>query len=297
VSHRLLRAGVALLGLGAPASCVEVLGDVALDVVPDPPSPPELAPPPTPTSSSTAVLRGTRQANTALLLDGEEVAPRGGATAFRLQVPLAPGFNTFLLRAVDAAGRSSDEVAVTIAYDDVAPAPIGFTAAPPSRTARARLDVSATKESACVVWQDGRPRADVAVDGAFFAVDEPLAPGANRFRFSCIDDAGNESAVTQIDVERFERDAIPFLLQEPPAEIAATSLVLSASCGDDIEAEVAGLAATRCTQDGWSAEVPLVPGDNEITVRAAFVGELGSVSRSTTVRVVATAPDGGGGGR
>jgi hypothetical protein len=296
VNTHAARSVVAAVALVAAASCELPLDGVALDATPEPPRPPDVAPPSTPTSSSTATLRGTRPANTALFLDGEEVAPREGPTAFRLRVALAPGFNTFILHAVDAAGRSSEEITVTIARDDVAPSPIGFTTAPPARTARTRLDLTATKDTACVVWQDGDLRADVAVDDVFFSVDDDLALGRNRFRFTCVDDADNEAALTQLDVERVEIEALPFSLQEPPASIVAASLVLSATCDDDVEAQAGALAPTPCAGGAWSAEVPLIEGDNEITVRAAFTGELGNVAQTSTHHVLATLPAGEGEG-
>ncbi|MBM4279486.1 MAG: hypothetical protein FJ137_01555 [Deltaproteobacteria bacterium] len=279
------RCWAVVAGAACAAGAVAAVGcalplDVTLDAVPPLPVAPQLAEATTPTCSTTAVLRGTRPANTSLLIDDEEVVPRDGSTAFRVVVPLPASFNTFALQALDAVGRASDATVITIVRDDLAPGPIVFDAPPAARTARVLLTLSGAKDPSCVMRQDGRVLADVDPAAPFFSIEQEITLGANRFRWSCADNAGNESAVTQIDIERFAVRDIPFSLdQPPPPTTTTTEVILSATCEDDVEVQATGVGVTRCAQGAWQARIPLVDGPNTISVRAAFVGELDAAAK------------------
>jgi hypothetical protein len=281
---RFARVLLALAHLGVVAGC-PLPFDVPLDVVPPGPATPELAEPVTPTASSTTILRGTRPANTSLLIDDVEVIARDGSTAFRLVLPLAPGFNTFALQTLDAAGRISEPRVVTVVYDDVAPSPIVFEVPPPARTARVRLTLRGTKDPSCTLRQDGRPRGDVESAAPFFVIEQDIDQGVNRFRWACVDDAGNEGPVTRFDVERFAVADIPFSIDPTPATTTEATLLLSATCDDDVEVHASGVGAAPCVDGQWNAAVTLVDGLNTIVVRAAFLGELDAAAKSTTVTV------------
>ena len=253
-----------------------------LDVTPAVPDAPRLQEFESPTSLDTLELRGSRQANTALFLNDAEVVARAREGAFRLVLPLAAGQNTFALTAVDAKGRSSTSVAVTVIRDGDAPGPVVFDVAP--RTAQPVLNVPVVKPRDCSVMLDGDRVVDVPLSAVTALVSVPLAPGPQQHRFACVDAAGNESPVSILSVERFEREAIPFALTVP-AVVGASPVLVSADCPDDVEARVVGGVASRCEAGSFSQEVELTRGRNVISVEVAFVGELELAAALHTVQV------------
>jgi hypothetical protein len=265
---------------------------VPLDAVAAPPADPEFAAVVTPTSSTVALLRGTRPVNTALLVDGVEVVGRDGSSAFRLALPLRPGTNAFLAQSVDAVGTRSAGVVVSVVHDDQPPSAVSFAAFAP-RTARAVLPLAGEKDRGCRVVRDGEVVDDVGPDVESFSIALDLQPGPRLARFACVDDAGNEGAVTAVAVERLALQDIPFSLEPPPVVVDGDVVDLVATCDDDVEAAVDDGEPVRCADGAWTAQAALVPGDNVLTVRAAFVGELGFAAQTITATVRATTAGGG----
>jgi hypothetical protein len=297
VSRRLLRTTTVAATMAATlAAALAMACEVALDAPPPVPADAELGAVATPTSSSVALLRGTRPANTALLVDGIELVARDRSTAFRLALPLDPGLNSLLVQTRDAGGQTSAGVLVSVTYDVDAPGAVTLAPLPPARTARAQLVLEGTKDDGCRVVRDGAPLTEVAGDADTFTLAQPLVPGRQRLRFACVDEAGNEGEFTELAVERFATADIPFALVPPPQSVAAAGLELSAACDDDVEAQVGGDAPVRCASGTWTARVDLALGANTITVRSAFVGELGVAARVDTFTIAATPGEGEGEG-
>jgi hypothetical protein len=287
-------AAVAWTATSFLSACVDPPGlpvDVPLDPVAAIPEPPVIAEPSTPTFSSTVVLRGTRQPNTALFLGGQEVVPRAAATAFRLVLPLEAGPNEFVFSAVDSAGSASDTVTVRVVRDDVAPQALTIEPLAVSRTARPRIGFFGTKEKACSVVFNGGVLDAIDDDAEDFVAEVDIALGDNHLRWACRDLAGNESPVTEIELERLLVEDLPFELAPPPSTTTEAELSLSATCDDDVEVEATGIAPAPCVGGAWTATLPLALGENEITVRAAFWGELATAGKSMTLLV--TANEGG----
>ena len=241
------------------------------EVVPQAPQAPVVVGPDAPVGGATTVVFGTRQANTALLLDDVEVRPASREGRFSVAVGVEAGLNRFSFVAVDAAGRRSPEAVITVVRDVTIPGAVQV--ALPARTSRAILrDVVVVKPADCIVRLDGSVL-DIARDVVSAEVAIALERGVHSRRFACVDAADNEGPVTAIDVERRKVDASVFALTATPAEVGDAEFTLTATCDNDVEARVNFGTAIVCTGGIWTSPVTLVPGVNRLNVTAAFAGE------------------------
>ncbi|MBU0677139.1 MAG: Ig-like domain-containing protein [Verrucomicrobia bacterium] len=112
------------------------------------PASPEVDPVTTPTIINAQTINGTKEADTAIDLNGAEVIALSGLTTWTYEALLEEGFNTFDFVARDAAGNTSAATRVTIQYDDVAPGPVGITADPEGDGTEIRLDWTGYDEMA-----------------------------------------------------------------------------------------------------------------------------------------------------
>lgn len=272
---KLLRTSIVLAGLSLLA-CEVLLPET----LPSLPLAPSVVGPAEAVGMDTLVLRGTRPANTALLLDDVEVIARARVGSFDIVVALAVGTNRFTFVAVDAVGRRSEPVIVTVVRDGIAPAGVVITSPLPARTGRDVLfDVEFKKPGACLVKLDGAVL-PIDRDDDSGVVDIDLVPGKQTRRFACVDNADNEGPVTAIDIERVDVGEL-FELDASPADVSDSAYVLTARCDDgDIVAAIEGGPLTACTAGAWTGTATLVPGAQTLTVTAAFSGELdiGAVS-------------------
>jgi hypothetical protein len=252
----------------------DAITDVLPETSPAAPEAPTVVVPASPFAGDVAVLRGTRPANTALLLDDVEVIPRAREGAYVLPLPLAVGANAVELVAVDAVGRRSPPTPVTIVRDGTAPGPIVFVGELPARTTRSQLSERTLQKPAdCLVRKDGRTL-EIDLTATAATIDVELVPGPQTIRFACADTAGNESALTTIEIERRDVAEDLFVLDPIEASVTTSTLTLSATCDDDIEARIGAQPPQPCTDGTWQSTVALVLGPQRITVTAAFAGEF-----------------------
>ncbi len=85
------------------------------------PAAPVINPVTSPTYNPGQTVSGTREAYSAILLNGTEVLGNVSGTSFQHTITLASGTNTLNFTARDRAGNLSQPATVTIVYDDVAP--------------------------------------------------------------------------------------------------------------------------------------------------------------------------------
>ncbi len=86
-----------------------------------PPAAPQLNPVVSPTSSPSQEISGTKEANTAIYLNGARIISNNADTTWQYTVSLVNGVNHLVFKARDLSGNDSGETAVDIIYDDVAP--------------------------------------------------------------------------------------------------------------------------------------------------------------------------------
>ena len=130
-----------------------------------PPSPPTVNPVPSTTTSQTITLSGTKQAGTAIYINGVEFVPLDSSTTWSGMYTLQSGTNTLNITAKDAWGYSSDPVVVTVTYQ-IAPqsTPIG----------QWHMDNN---------WNDssGNGNNGTAYNGATFSTDAKIGTHAGSF--------------------------------------------------------------------------------------------------------------------
>ncbi len=264
-------------------------GELPIDSVPAGPNAPELFEPLSPTARPFAVLRGSKQANTSLLLDGEEIMPRGPETVFRFELPLVEGPNIFSFSVKDAVDRESPTSAVLVAHDATAPQAVAVNA--PRLSGRSDLPLTLQKPAGCRVRENG-----VTIDGDINADSVvrslPLVLGDNDFRWACVDAVGNEGPVTRARITRVVLASLPFAF-DVPATTSVTPLVVRGTCNVDMEVRLAGDTAviaqdnssSACVDGVFERSVPLVEGVNIISVEVGLIGELPFAAslRQTTV--------------
>ncbi|MBI1946995.1 MAG: hypothetical protein HYS27_14965 [Deltaproteobacteria bacterium] len=253
-AHR--RSGAALVAV-VLAGCVAEL--------PAPPEAPTVVAPAL-TNQAQLVLRGTKQASTAITLsDGEVLVPLDEATTWSAPRTLRTGSNAFSVIAVDALERASTAASVTVLLDDDPPqAPVVEPITP--TTLSDELTLLGTKGPGDRLEVNGSVRPTGGDDTIAFAVDVALLPGTNVVRLATLDSAGNESDVVELTVERV--DAVPFTVTTPPTTVGVAALTLSGTRGAGVEVLVDGtLAAAADTSAGaWSHGVTLDPGANHLDV-------------------------------
>jgi hypothetical protein len=280
--------------------------DTVLLPPPDAPSGALFAPLPTETRAAAIVVHGSRQVNTALVVDDAVVVPRGRDSAFAITLPLAVGVNRFVVEVEDAAGRRSPADFIDVEREAIAP-PTPSLAALPARTRRASIVV----QGGLGVDVDARDCARVAVDGAVvdvadraFAVAVDLAAavdGDHVVRAACVDDEDIEGDAATATIARTA--VLPFRLCAddgvdvsvcaplPTALPAGALLTLSARCDNEVVARIAGADFVACSGGVWTAPRAFgVPVD--VDVDAAFAVDVGDADAIDVVAVaVAVAED------
>jgi len=77
-----------------------------------------------PTNSNFQILTGNKEAGSGIIVNTVEVILPNASTSWTYSVSLSPGLNSFNVAAKDQSNNQSGNVAVTIQFDDVAPAPV-----------------------------------------------------------------------------------------------------------------------------------------------------------------------------
>lgn len=264
--------------------------------------PPALPPPPEPptvevderlTAIARQLLRGTKPASTAVLLDDVELVPLDEATTWSAWVDLREGPNKLGLRAADSAGQTSSRVPLEVLLDTLPPSPPVLDVLP-SRTTLDSITVTGSRGANDRIVVNGS-----IVSGGptatTLSVTLPLALGTSSILVASLDDAGNESDIVSASVERIE--TIVFDLVPPPARVATTTITLTGVRGPDVAVRVNGaeiLPPDPGAEDAgspWSADVVLVDGANDLVVSGELRGEPESaIVENASVTVDRQAP-------
>lgn len=194
-----------VVGLLLTAGCLE---DVEV-----PPKAPVLFAVASPTTVAVQKLKGTRPANTAVLLNDQVVAASAEDTGFAFDVVLQPGVNTFNLKTQRASGLKSKGVTVaTILYEPACPPAVTLTAQPPAATNQRMHTLAGTKPKGTAVFLDGAVIV-AASDATTFTHALTLPPAEATYAFS----------VTARDAKGHDSDPVRFTTVydvTPPALLA-----------------------------------------------------------------------------
>src|SRR5574341_208953 len=154
------------------------------------PPAPGLDPVTTPTNNRNQVLRGTKEAGSAIFINGSQRVSADANTTWSYNYPLSEGQNNLSIIARDAAGNDSIGATATITLDTTPPV---FTVNPyqnPSATATQTL--SGTKEAGCLVKVNGTQIFGTTDTSQTWTYTVSLVSGiTNRFVFTAADALGN----------------------------------------------------------------------------------------------------------
>ncbi len=232
-------------------------------------------------------------------LNGESVThllTRTSAEAtYTPAAPLPEGVSTLTARAVDAFGRSSKELVVSITVDTTPPVFLSLT--PPDGASFEEKEVlieGALDDPQATVMLTDAAGSVLSVGASPFAFRVTLAPGVNTFRVIARDAAGNETAVTLNLVQGSSE--IDVTSHPDGATVEEDHIILSgtfdgpANTGITVNGAVAQLFGNR-----FFASVPLLSGSNTLTIvmtrpdgtqvtRMLILHSTSSGSRSIDVR-------------
>ena len=93
-----------------------------------PPAAPVVDSVPAVVNNASLLISGSKEADTAIGLDGNEVVSNNGGTTWNTTVTLAEGDNALSFTAVDLAGNVSEPTLVNVRFDDTAPGPVTLSA-------------------------------------------------------------------------------------------------------------------------------------------------------------------------
>jgi uncharacterized repeat protein (TIGR01451 family) len=199
--------------------------------------------------------------------------------------PLADGSHSLVVRAVDAAGNSSDRT-FTWVVDLTAPA-LAFTSTPATPSNQPTATFAFTVSGATSV--------QCSLDGAAFAacaspVTTPaLAEGAHTFEVRAADAAGNVATISHGWTVDLTAPALAFTSTPPLLSASATAaFTFTASGATAVECSLDGAAFAPCASP--VALAALADGGHTFTVRASdLAGNVTTVAHAWTVDT--TPPD------
>lgn len=204
--------------------------------------------------------------------------------AFRATgVRLLEGPNTITVTATDfGSNRSEREVTVWL---DTQPPARPTAADQPAVTAESTITLSGTKTAGTSLWING---VEVVLFNLLttWSATVTLAEGDNYLSIVTQDEVDHRSTAATMTLVV---DALPPVITvEAPAMTNLTPLLLSGSVDDHLTRVVVnGVEATRSGQ-GFEAAIPLVEGDNPVTITATSPN--GYISTKTLVVTLGTIP-------
>ena len=275
-------------------------------------SPPTVNPVTSPTASSAITLSGTKQANTAIAVNGTQIVSLDSLTTWQGTYTLQSGTNTLSVTARDANGNQSQAITVTVALDNTAPTITNSTPANNSSVntpitsvtinltdTYSTIDLTATTTGATVKNSSGQEITGTWTTGTNAVIFTPsvsFVEGRYTITIYPMDAFGNK-ATSQVT---FTYDATA-----PPAPTVnavssptnQSSQMLTGTKSTDtaaiiITSSTATIGAvTYPTSTTWSVAVTnLKAGDNAITVTAKDTAGNASGSISATIVYDVTPP-------
>jgi len=273
------------------------------------PTPVTLDPVTSPVTASPVTLSGTKEAGTAVYINGVLAVTADAATTWRVDQPLVEGGNTLSLVARDAAGNDSPAVDVTIVLDSVSPAVTNIVPAPGSviplrpanvtvtfQEATSGLDTASTIAGASVTRGNGATVAGTwtldAGDRLIFTPATAFTEDTYTITASLRDNAGN---VTPLNT-RFTYDATPPALPSFNPVTSPTNARTQALGGTKEPGSSLWINGTEVVPPDpgstWAYTIELQPGVNRLDAysRDAAGNQSGTVSVEIVYDDVAPLP-------
>lgn len=198
-------------------------GSFVLDT--SPPEAPTMAGIVSPTKVATQLLSGTKQADTALLVNGQQKLALNAETTWSISHVLNEGTNTLNLITCDAAGNDSIPTTATIILDSTPPLFTIDTYSP--RAATATQTLSGRKEPGCTVLLDGVQIIGPADLAETWSREVTLAEGFSQHLVFTASDALGNTTVRTLD--------LLFDAASPPALVAGVLVADGNGTGDQVK--------------------------------------------------------------
>ncbi|MFH1503807.1 MAG: RHS repeat-associated core domain-containing protein [Candidatus Omnitrophota bacterium] len=175
--------------VGNESGAVEIV--IVLDAVP--PAAPVVYPATTPVNQTQQVISGTKEGDTSVWINSEEVVSLNEETTWIYTVNLIEGENIFTVTSKNSSGIESEAVAVTIILDTIAPTTPTLNPVT-TPTNQVQQIISGTKESRTSVWMNEEEIVSLNNNTAW-VYTVILKGGENTLNITLKDQAGNESSV------------------------------------------------------------------------------------------------------
>jgi hypothetical protein len=233
----------------------------------------------TPTLLPTQTLRGTKDKNTSVLMNGQVVVPMNSSIAWETAVQLNEGLNILYFSSKDPFETESTRIAVGIEADFTAPAPPTVDPAD-SFTTSSEFTMSGEKPLDASLFLDGEMIIAQLPESDSFSIEVLLDAGTNSFSLTTKDTVGNESAAAVFEIERgdfsFTVDPVTGTTNIPEFTVTGTRSEQVTITRNNIE-----VIGPNQTADTWSYDTVLQEGNNTLVL----VGTRESLSSTKSVAV------------
>lgn len=248
-----------------PTELVIVVDDV-------PPGAPVLDPLPAFTEAASLTLRGTRDADTAVWVNGAELVAPSPTPTFEATYALLDGPNTLRFSAFDDVGNESEVVERTVIRTDAE-----FMVDPvPATVPAGTFSVTGTRSYGVAVELDGTEVLAAATTDGPWSIEVPLTAGSNAFTISGVfgdERWDNDYTVVLDDVAPGAPvvDALPTLSSSPV-------VTLSGSLPDAADLVVDGVVVLEGAPAGPFTDVEVDVGYGAVTLTVVARDDAGNVS-------------------
>ncbi|MCX6590861.1 MAG: hypothetical protein NTZ56_04995, partial [Acidobacteria bacterium] len=217
-----------------------------------------------------------------------------GTTAWTATVPMQVGENQITLTALSVAGTTATQVVTGTVKAPETPVTLSVTNALVSTVNTASVPVSGTAAHASgiarVTWTNSRGGSGIATGTTSWSAAIPLLTGDNVITFTAVSTAGGTAAKAIVVTYKLPETPVTLTIQNPTAGAVVTTTSVAVNGAAAHASGIArvtwvngrGGSGTASGTTAWSATVPLLAGDNLITITAVATAGT-TLSKTVTV--------------
>ncbi len=213
---------------------------------------------------TSVTLSGTKQANTAIWMNEEEVVPIDESPTFSVQAPLTQGLNVLIFTAHSATGQLSEAVQIDIQAQSLVPEAPTAELVPPIVEA-STYELKGAKPPGTRLVLNGAELLALGPETTW-ATNIDLQPGDNKFLLAAANECA-ESPVLEVNIYS-DPEGIDITVEDPDPVSCLDAIILQGARGAGVavyinDQEVLG---AETSSNAWSYEYTLEDGDNQIVV-------------------------------
>ena len=194
----------------------------------------------TPTVSGVQTLSGTKQAQTAVYINGQKVIDLNNDTEWTYKINLNLGDNDLVIFVRDEDEKTSPTVETSIYRDELIVINDPTLDYYPSTTKEDKVELTGNKDRGTGVWINSKKVVDVS-DSITWSYTVSLSVGANTFNVSAQDADGNESGMVEVVITKEDVSS---------SEIIAEEKALTKSVDSALSKRLAGMILLQVEQNG-----------------------------------------------